>query len=126
MCVLAGAVLVVVCVLPSEPLDVGTTTRLFTPALRQAVYLRDKGCTFPGCTMPASWTDLHHVIHWIFGGVTGPSPSPTPDGGSQARHQVDSDVVEAVHDQIGQREGVGGGWEGFVGDGDDAHPGGRG
>lgn len=20
--------------------------------------------------MPASWTDLHHVIHWIFGGAT--------------------------------------------------------
>ena len=55
---------------PSEPLDVGTTKRLFTPAQRQAVHLRDKGCTFPGCTMPPTWTDLHHVIHWIFGGAT--------------------------------------------------------
>ncbi|WP_256840715.1 HNH endonuclease signature motif containing protein [Ornithinimicrobium cryptoxanthini] len=55
---------------PSEPLDVGTTRRLFTPAQRKAVHLRDKGCSFPGCTMPASWTDLHHVIHWIFGGAT--------------------------------------------------------
>lgn len=55
---------------PSEPLDVGMTKRLFTPAQRKAVHLRDKGCTFPGCTMPASWTDIHHVIHWIFGGAT--------------------------------------------------------
>lgn len=55
---------------PSEPLDVGATRRLFTPAQRKAVHLRDKGCSFPGCTMPASWTDLHHVIHWIFGGAT--------------------------------------------------------
>ncbi|QDO89011.1 DUF222 domain-containing protein [Ornithinimicrobium ciconiae] len=55
---------------PSEPLDVGLTKRLFTPAQRKAVHLRDKGCTFPGCTMPATWTDIHHVIHWIFGGAT--------------------------------------------------------
>lgn len=55
---------------PSEPLDVGVTQRLFTPAQRKAVLLRDRGCSFPGCTMPASWTDIHHVIHWIFGGAT--------------------------------------------------------
>lgn len=55
---------------PSEALDVGTTKRLFTPAQRKAVLLRDKHCTFPGCTMPATWTDIHHVLHWIFGGTT--------------------------------------------------------
>ncbi len=55
---------------PSEALDVGATRRLFTPAQRRAVLLRDKGCSFPGCTRPAGWTDIHHVIHWIFGGAT--------------------------------------------------------
>jgi len=55
---------------PSEALDVGVTRRLFTPAQRKAVLLRDKGCSFPGCTTPAGWTDIHHVIHWIFGGAT--------------------------------------------------------
>lgn len=55
---------------PSEPLDVGATKRLFTPAQRSAVLLRDKGCTFPGCTMPAGWTDIHHIVHWVFGGAT--------------------------------------------------------
>lgn len=55
---------------PSEPLDVGLTRRLFTPAQRQAVLLRDRGCSFPGCSTPAGWTDIHHVVHWIFGGAT--------------------------------------------------------
>lgn len=55
---------------PSEALDVGQAKRLFTPAQRKAVLLRDRGCSFPGCSMPAGWTDIHHVIHWIFGGKT--------------------------------------------------------
>ena len=55
---------------PSEALDVGVSKRLFTPAQRTAILLRDKGCTFPSCTMPAGWTDLHHIIHWVFGGAT--------------------------------------------------------
>ena len=31
---------------------------------------RDGGCSFPGCTMPAAWTDAHHVIAWYQGGAT--------------------------------------------------------
>src|SRR5699024_11912751 len=46
---------------PSEPLDVGATKRLFTPAQRSAVLLRDKGRAFPACTMPARRTRaVHH------------------------------------------------------------------
>lgn len=55
---------------PSEPLDVGRVKRLFTPGQRAAVYLRDRHCSFPGCTVPAAWTQIHHVIHWVFGGRT--------------------------------------------------------
>jgi len=55
---------------PSEPLDVGRVKRLFTPGQRRAVYLRDRHCSFPGCTVPAAWTQIHHVIHWVFGGRT--------------------------------------------------------
>ena len=29
-------------------LDLGRTSRLVTPKLLQALYLRDRGCTFPG------------------------------------------------------------------------------
>jgi Domain of unknown function (DUF222) len=50
----------------SQPLDVGRTKRLVTPALLAALWSRDKGCTFPGCGRPHA----HHVKHWIDGGPT--------------------------------------------------------
>ncbi len=52
------------------PLDVGRTRRLFTAAQRRALWERDRGCTFPGCTAPPAWTEAHHVVHWIRGGAT--------------------------------------------------------
>ena len=54
----------------SEPLDLGRTSRLVTPKLLQALYLRDRGCTFPGCSRPPSWCDAHHCRHWCDGGPT--------------------------------------------------------
>jgi hypothetical protein len=53
-----------------EPLDLGREKRLVTPGLRLALTTRDQGCSYPGCTIPAHWTDAHHVIHWIHGGPT--------------------------------------------------------
>ena len=41
----------------SELLDLGRTSRLVTPKLLQALYLRDRGCTFPGCSRPPSSCD---------------------------------------------------------------------
>jgi len=54
----------------SEVLDLGRTERLFSPAQARAVLLRDRHCTFPGCDIPAFWTQLHHVTHWADGGAT--------------------------------------------------------
>lgn len=54
----------------SETLDVGTTKRLFTRAQRRVLWRRDKGCSFPGCDIPAAWTRAHHVTHWVDGGPT--------------------------------------------------------
>jgi hypothetical protein len=54
----------------SEPLDVGRERRLVTKGLRLALIARDRGCSFPGCTMPPQWTDAHHVQHWSRGGHT--------------------------------------------------------
>jgi hypothetical protein len=54
----------------SQPLDVGRTKRLVTPALLAAIWARDRGCTYPGCGRPPQWTDAHHVKHWIEGGPT--------------------------------------------------------
>lgn len=54
----------------SEVLDLGYTQRLFTPAQRRALAVRDGGCSFPDCTVPPQWCDAHHVVHWLFGGRT--------------------------------------------------------
>ncbi|MFX4288353.1 DUF222 domain-containing protein [Janibacter sp. G349] len=53
-----------------EPLELGRATRFFTPGQKRLLWLRDGGCTFPGCTMPAHWTDAHHVQYWSLGGRT--------------------------------------------------------
>jgi len=54
----------------SHPLDLGRSQRLFSGALRRALILRDRGCAFPGCTRPPSWTQGHHIRHWADGGST--------------------------------------------------------
>jgi len=53
-----------------EPLDVGRTKRLVTPAILAALWVRDKACTFPGCGRPPQWCSAHHVRHWVDGGTT--------------------------------------------------------
>jgi Domain of unknown function (DUF222) len=55
---------------PGQVLDHGTTRRLFTPAQTKRLWLRDGGCTYPGCTIPPQWTDAHHLLHWADGGPT--------------------------------------------------------
>ena len=47
-----------------EVLDIGRRTRTTSTALRNALTIRDRGCTFPGCTQPPSWCDARHVRHW--------------------------------------------------------------
>jgi len=48
----------------SLPLDVGRTQRLFTPAQRKALLVRDKTCRAEGCTVPGTWCDAHHLLSW--------------------------------------------------------------
>jgi len=54
----------------SQPLDVGRTKRLVTPAIRLAVIARDLHCVFPNCHHPDRWCDVHHLTHWADGGET--------------------------------------------------------
>jgi hypothetical protein len=54
----------------SQPLDVGRSKRLVTPALRTAVTARDLECVFPNCDRVSSWCDVHHLIPWQKGGLT--------------------------------------------------------
>jgi hypothetical protein len=53
-----------------QVLDLGRRFRLFSSAQLRALWLRDGGCTFPDCTVPASWCDGHHLRHWADGGTT--------------------------------------------------------
>jgi hypothetical protein len=52
------------------PLDVGRSERLFTPAIRKGLAVRDGGCAHPGCGRPVSWCDAHHITPWNHGGNT--------------------------------------------------------
>ena len=51
-------------------LDLGGYRRAFTSAQARALWLRDRHCTFPGCTVPGTWADAHHLRHWVDGGPT--------------------------------------------------------
>jgi hypothetical protein len=55
---------------PSQPLDVGRSSRVITPAQRAALAVRDDGCVFPDCGRPLSWCEGHHLVHWVEGGPT--------------------------------------------------------
>ena len=55
---------------PTQPLEVGRTTRSVSPAQRNALTVRDGGCVFPGCDRPQSWCEAHHLRHWLHGGPT--------------------------------------------------------
>jgi hypothetical protein len=63
-------ILPIICNGQSQPLDVGRQQRLFGGALRQALAVRDGGCTFPGCDKPPRDCDAHHIIPWPNGGPT--------------------------------------------------------
>jgi len=52
-----------------EPLSVGRKTRIIPAAIKRALWSRDKGCRFPGCTNKR-FVDAHHIKHWSAGGET--------------------------------------------------------
>ena len=53
-----------------EILEQGRAERFYTRGQIRHLWLRDRHCTFPGCTKPATWCDAHHLIHWADGGPT--------------------------------------------------------
>lgn len=54
----------------SEILDLGRAQRLFNAAQRRAMLFRDRTCRAAGCDIPGTWTEAHHWISWLDGGVT--------------------------------------------------------
>src|ERR1700694_4821501 len=56
----------------STVIDVGRAKRTISGPARKALNVRDRGCTWPGCERPASWTSGHHLKHWLHGGDNQP------------------------------------------------------
>lgn len=54
---------------PGTSMDVGRRTRVIPAALRRALFLRDHGCRFPGCSQ-RRFVDAHHARHWSRRGPT--------------------------------------------------------
>lgn len=54
----------------SLPLDLGRAKRLFTPAQRKALLIRDRTCRAEGCDVPGTWCEAHHLDPWHTGGPT--------------------------------------------------------
>ena len=48
-----------------QVLNQGKTQRLATRRQRRALAARDGGCVIPGCTVPPSRCQAHHVIPWV-------------------------------------------------------------
>ena len=52
------------------PLEVGRAHRIVPTWMRKALIARDRGCRWPGCSAPASWCEVHHLLAWYSGGLT--------------------------------------------------------
>ncbi|MBY6364769.1 HNH endonuclease signature motif containing protein, partial [Rhodococcoides corynebacterioides] len=50
--------------LNDRPLHLGRSRRTASTDQRLALFATDHGCTFPGCTAPATRTQVHHVTDW--------------------------------------------------------------
>ncbi|HEY1162896.1 MAG TPA: DUF222 domain-containing protein, partial [Candidatus Dormibacteraeota bacterium] len=56
----------------SMVIDVGRAKRTISGPARKALNVRDRGCTWPGCDRPVTWSSGHHLVHWIHGGTNEP------------------------------------------------------
>jgi hypothetical protein len=53
-----------------EALQLGRKARTATPTQRRVLIARDQTCVIPNCTVPARWSDAHHIQWWSRGGAT--------------------------------------------------------
>ncbi len=53
-----------------RPIYLGRGKRIASPDQRLVLYAGEGGCTFPGCTNPAYYSQVHHLDEWSAGGAT--------------------------------------------------------
>jgi hypothetical protein len=54
----------------NRPLYLGRARRIASADQRLVLFAKDRGCTAPGCDVPALWTEVHHDDEWARGGRT--------------------------------------------------------
>jgi hypothetical protein len=54
----------------NRPLYLGRARRIASADQRLVLHAKDRGCTAPGCNVPAYWTEVHHLDDWARGGRT--------------------------------------------------------
>jgi hypothetical protein len=55
----------------NEPLYLARSKRIASPGQRIVLHAQDRGCTFPGCTVPGYGCQVHHAeLDWVDGGLT--------------------------------------------------------
>lgn len=52
----------------AQILNLGREVRYATDAQYKALVVRDGGCRWPGCHIPAAWCDIDHLLAWEDGG----------------------------------------------------------
>lgn len=80
-------------------LDIGRTSRIFPPHIRKAITARDQGCSFPACTIPATWCEVHHIDYWSRGG-----PTSTTNGTLECTYH--HHLIHKEHWKIQVRNGI--------------------
>jgi hypothetical protein len=53
-----------------RPLQLRRSKRIASADQRIVLIAADRGCSFPGCTRPATWSQVHHINEWAAGGNT--------------------------------------------------------
>jgi hypothetical protein len=48
----------------------GRKIRIAPRHLKRILALQTHTCSIPGCSIPSSWCDAHHIYHWLEGGET--------------------------------------------------------
>ena len=54
----------------SRIIDLGMTARYATESQYRALVVRDGGCRWPGCHIPAAWCEIDHLVQFPHGGPT--------------------------------------------------------
>src|SRR5271156_4523156 len=88
------------------------TKRLASPAQRIVLYAKDRGCSFPGCTVPANLCEAHHCNRYAINPVTdvndltlacGPNHKLAEQGWTTRKnHNGDTEWIPPAHLDHGQ------------------------